>query len=360
MSLLAVAAWALALAVALGAPRAVRWWRCPCCWPLGRPRAARRVPPIYAVHPRDLARPAVRGRAHHGDRRRSPRGAGSPCMELLGPLAAGSVVASGRNRAVIALAAGRDRRRWSYELAVPRRGVHELGSVVRPDPRPLGPAHLGAPPRRPQAPCASIRASRPLRTLPRPVARPRVGRRLRLAGARRGDRARRHPASSRPATGCKQVNWRASLRLGDALRHPAPPRAQRRRRPDARHAGRGRRAARHHARPGRASRGLAGHRRISRGRTASASSTTAGSSTGCGPARAASQYERLADALARASVVFTYVAKDLAVVPPRVLPPQALVIAITSLLDPRFARAALDLAGARLRPRRARRLAGRR
>jgi uncharacterized protein (DUF58 family) len=57
------------------------------------------------------------------------------------------------------------------------------------------------------------------------------------------------------------------------------------------------------------------------------------------------QYERLVDALLRASVVFTYVAKDLAVVPPRVLPPQALIIAITPLVDPRFARAALDLAG---------------
>jgi hypothetical protein len=56
------------------------------------------------------------------------------------------------------------------------------------------------------------------------------------------------------------------------------------------------------------------------------------------------QYERLADALARAGVVFTYVAKDLAMVPPRVLPPQALVIAVTSLLDPRFTKAALDLA----------------
>jgi uncharacterized protein (DUF58 family) len=38
------------------------------------------------------------------------------------------------------------------------------------------------------------------------------------------------------------------------------------------------------------------------------------------------------------------VAKDLALVPPRVLPPQALVIALTPLLDPRFATAAVDLA----------------
>ena len=56
------------------------------------------------------------------------------------------------------------------------------------------------------------------------------------------------------------------------------------------------------------------------------------------------QYERLADTLVRASVVFTYVSKDLAFVPPRVLPPHALVIAVTPLLDPRFTKATLDLA----------------
>ncbi|HET7600749.1 MAG TPA: DUF58 domain-containing protein, partial [Gemmatimonadales bacterium] len=62
------------------------------------------------------------------------------------------------------------------------------------------------------------------------------------------------------------------------------------------------------------------------------------------PGSGAVQYERLADGLLRAEVVFTYVAKDLARVPPRVLSPQALVIAVTPLLDARFARAVLDLA----------------
>jgi uncharacterized protein (DUF58 family) len=56
------------------------------------------------------------------------------------------------------------------------------------------------------------------------------------------------------------------------------------------------------------------------------------------------QYERLADTLVRASVVFTYVSKDLAFVPPRVLPSHALVVAVTPLLDPRFTKATLDLA----------------
>ena len=63
------------------------------------------------------------------------------------------------------------------------------------------------------------------------------------------------------------------------------------------------------------------------------------------PAAGAVQYERLAEVLLRAGVVFTYVSKDLALVPPRVLPAQALVIAVTALLDQRFTRAVTDLAG---------------
>lgn len=56
------------------------------------------------------------------------------------------------------------------------------------------------------------------------------------------------------------------------------------------------------------------------------------------------QLERLLDALVAAEAIFTYVRKDLATVPPRVLPPQALVIALSPLLDPRFVDAAKDLA----------------
>ena len=78
------------------------------------------------------------------------------------------------------------------------------------------------------------------------------------------------------------------------------------------------------------------------------------------PAGGRAQYERLVDALARAAVVFTYVAKDLAVVPPRVLPPRAVVIG-----DHAAARRALRAGRARpgrarLRPGRPRRLARRR
>jgi uncharacterized protein (DUF58 family) len=56
------------------------------------------------------------------------------------------------------------------------------------------------------------------------------------------------------------------------------------------------------------------------------------------------QYERLAATLLKATVVFTYVTKDLTFVPPRVLPSHALLIAITPLLDARFTKASLDLA----------------
>jgi uncharacterized protein (DUF58 family) len=62
------------------------------------------------------------------------------------------------------------------------------------------------------------------------------------------------------------------------------------------------------------------------------------------PGSGRAQFERLLDAILAAKVTFTYVAKDLTLVPPRILPPQALVIALSPLLDPRFVRAVEDLA----------------
>ncbi|HKE81458.1 MAG TPA: DUF58 domain-containing protein [Solirubrobacteraceae bacterium] len=52
---------------------------------------------------------------------------------------------------------------------------------------------------------------------------------------------------------------------------------------------------------------------------------------------------RITDALASSEVVMSYVARDVSLVPPAVLPARALVIAITPLLDERGARALLDL-----------------
>ena len=62
------------------------------------------------------------------------------------------------------------------------------------------------------------------------------------------------------------------------------------------------------------------------------------------PGSGRAQFQRLLDTLLDASVVFTYVTRDVDLIPPRILPPQALVVALSPLLDPRFVRAAGDLA----------------
>jgi uncharacterized protein (DUF58 family) len=62
------------------------------------------------------------------------------------------------------------------------------------------------------------------------------------------------------------------------------------------------------------------------------------------PGSGRAQLQRLLDTLLDASVVFTYVTRDVDLIPPRILPPQALVLALSPLLDPRFIRAAGDLA----------------
>lgn len=54
-------------------------------------------------------------------------------------------------------------------------------------------------------------------------------------------------------------------------------------------------------------------------------------------------FQLLLDQLLGANVVFSYVTRDLALVPRRVLPPQALVIAISPLVDARFLHAVQDL-----------------
>lgn len=65
------------------------------------------------------------------------------------------------------------------------------------------------------------------------------------------------------------------------------------------------------------------------------------------PASGRAQLQRLLDTLLDASVVFTYVTRDVDLIPPRILPPQALVVALSPLLDARFVRAATDLAARR-------------
>jgi uncharacterized protein (DUF58 family) len=62
------------------------------------------------------------------------------------------------------------------------------------------------------------------------------------------------------------------------------------------------------------------------------------------PGSGGAQLQRLLDTLLDASVVFTYVSRDVDLIPPRILPTQALVLALSPLLDARFVRAATDLA----------------
>jgi uncharacterized protein (DUF58 family) len=62
------------------------------------------------------------------------------------------------------------------------------------------------------------------------------------------------------------------------------------------------------------------------------------------PGSGRGQRARLLEALLRAEVVFSYVRGDVGLVPRRVLPPQALVIAISPLLDAHFEKAVVNLA----------------
>jgi uncharacterized protein (DUF58 family) len=63
------------------------------------------------------------------------------------------------------------------------------------------------------------------------------------------------------------------------------------------------------------------------------------------PGTGADQLYRIVDAMLDTQIVLSYAWKDLRVVPRRTLPPQALVLALTPLLDERFEAALLDLRG---------------
>ena len=261
-------------------------------------------------------------------------------IELLGPRPAGSAVRSGRHRAVMTLGAGASGRA-SYTLAFPGRGAHDLGAIaIRVRDR-LGLRsweHRHVDPR----PLRVFPRIVPLRHVPRPAhVQASVGDYVSRAcaeGIEPGDIRQFAPGDR-----IKQVNWRASLRLGQLYV-----------------------TQQHRERNADvvlmldtlAEVGAPSETTLDLGVRAAASLATAylarkdrvglitygGVMSWVRPRSGAAQYERLADALVRADVVFTYVAKDLLRVPPRVLSPQALVIAITPLLDRRFSKAVLDLA----------------
>jgi uncharacterized protein (DUF58 family) len=338
LALLTVTAWALSLAVLTARPE-LFVVALPLVVTLGT-LALRRRPPDY-----DLTHTISPDRLFEGQAvtvtvtvaAKSPL----PLVELLEPLFPGTCLASGPTRTVIALRPGQTAG-WSYDVHCAGRGVLELGTVsVR-----IWDAHgLRAWERQ------HVRPSRvrvypqiaPLRSLPRPRhtqmsigdhVSPALGEGIEPGGTR--------PFT--PGDRVKQVNWRASLRLGklfvneyhrernsdivlmlDTLAEAGTP-------------------------PAttldfavRAATSLAAAYLARKDRVGFID--YGGLIHWVKPASGRLQYERVADALLRAAVVFTYVAKDLALVPPRVLPPNALVIALTPLLDSRFTKAVIDLAG---------------
>lgn len=261
-------------------------------------------------------------------------------VELVGPLPPAAHLRSGRHRAVMTLRAG-DAVEWRYDLRFPRRGVHDLGTIaVRVRDR-LG---LRTWEHRHVDPMAVRVYPRivPLRSLPRPFhTQPSVGD---YVSSELGEGI--EPGDIRqfaPGDRIKHVNWRASLRLGQLY----VTQRQRERNADV-----------VLMLDTLAEVGVPPETTLDQGVRAAASLATAylarkdrvglitygGVMSWVRPGSGATQYERLVDGLLRADVVFTYVAKDLLRVPPRVLSPQALVVAITPLLDRRFAKAVLDLA----------------
>lgn len=260
-------------------------------------------------------------------------------LELLEPLPPTVELGSGRNRALFALEPGH-RGQWTYRLRFPGRGRFTLGTLYarvwdRSGLRVFEGRHADPTPVRVYPRVV------PLRRLPQPLrTQTSVGNYVAPTFG-----AGLEPGEIRPfAPGdqVRHVNWRASLRLGKLY------------------------VTRYHqernadvvlmldtlsqvGRPPETSLDLCVRAAASVARAYLARKDRVGLieyggvirwvRPGSGPA----QLERVLDALVAAEPVFTYVRKDLAMVPPRVLPPQALVIALSPLLDPRFVDAVGDL-----------------
>ena len=260
-------------------------------------------------------------------------------LELYEPLAPGSLLASGNHRAVMTLRPGQTES-WSYQISYPVRGVYDLGAlVVRvrdrwslrwQEGRHVDHKRVRVHPR-----------SAPLRGLPRPLrTQTSVGDYVSRAfgeGIEPGDIRQFAPGDR-----IRQVNWRASLRLGTLYV-----------------------TQQHRERNAdvvlmldtMAQVGTASVTTLDAAVRAAASLATAylarkdrvglivygGVIDWVRPGSGRAHYERIADSLLRADVVFTYVTKDLKLVPPRVLPPHAFIVALTPLLDRRFTQAAVDL-----------------
>ncbi len=341
VSLLTVAAWALSLAVISARPE-LFVAALPLVLVLAM-AAARRTVPEYSVTYQLSADRVMEGENVSVTVTVTARSA-VPFMEVLEILPRDCEVTSGRNRAILALRAGQAAS-FGYEVRGIR-GVHDFGTVVVRTRDRWGLRAWEQPHVDKKLVRVYPRVA-PLRNLPRPLrtqtsvadyVSPALGEGIEPGDVRQfapGDRLR-------------QVNWRASLWRASLRRGTLY-------------------VTQHHRERNAdvvlmldtlAEVGAASESTLDLGVRAAASLATAylarkdrvglisygGTIDWVKPATGRIQYERLADTLVRATVVFTYVSKDLAFVPPRVLPTHALVIAVTPLLDPRFTRAALDLA----------------
>ena len=263
-----------------------------------------------------------------------------PLIEVLAPVPSGAALVSGKNRAVLTLGAG-ETATFHYELSFTARGVHGLAPIAA---RVTDGARVLGWERR-HAASTLVRVYpkvSPLRSLPRPAhTQTSIGDYVSPAlgeGIEPGD-----IREFAPGDRIKQVHWRASLRRGRLY----VTQRQRERNADV-----------VLMLDTLAEVGAAPFTTLDASVRATAALATAylarkdrvglitygGLLNWVKPASGRAQYERLADTLLRVRVAFTYVTRELILVPPRVLPPHALVIAITPLLDPRFTKATLDLA----------------
>jgi uncharacterized protein (DUF58 family) len=262
-----------------------------------------------------------------------------PLVELLEPLPPRVRLERGRNAAFFTLRAGEEVR-WQFVLRCAGRQRLQLGG---PHLRLWGPLGLAAAEARYRAPqtVAVYPPLAPLRHPPRPLrTQTYAGNYVSPAqgeGIEPGD-----IRAFAPGDHVRHVNWRATLRLGtlhvtqhhrernadvvlmlDTLSEVGAPGATV---VDAAVRGAATLAAAYLARKDRV--GLIEY---------------GGQLRWVRPGSGRAQLQRLLDTLLDASVVFTYVTRDVDLIPPRILPPQALIVALSPLLDARFVRAATDL-----------------
>jgi uncharacterized protein (DUF58 family) len=261
-------------------------------------------------------------------------------VEVLEPLPARVRLASGRNRAVFTLRAGEEVR-WQFVLRCTARQRLRLDGLYLRLWGPLGlvaaETRHWAPHRVPVYPLVA-----PLRYPPRPITTQTfVGNHVSRAQGEGIEPGDIRPFA--PGDQVRHVNWRATLRLGtlhvtrhhpernadvvlllDTLSEVGPPG---RTVVDVAARAAGALAAAYLARKDRV--GLIEY---------------GGQLRWVRPGSGRAQFQRLLDCLVDAAVVFTYVTRDVDLIPARILPPQALVLALSPLLDARFVRAASDLA----------------